>query len=217
MSATTELQLALGNLFGKVANEIVTTLNLASAALQSGVAARADLAQESGVVHSVPLTDFRVWDALHTMVLGTAANDDLALITGTFGTDEPKIRTSDAKNTTVTQRTAFFFSVPEHYVAGQAITLRLPAGMKTTIANGTATIDAEVYRTDAPTADICATAAQSINSLTAANKDFTITPTDVVVGDMLLVRITIAITDSATGTAVLGEFGKPQILMATKG
>lgn len=104
------------------------------------------------------------------------------------------------------RQVGFEFRVPQNYVAGAPITLRLNAGMKTTVSDISATIDAEVYRAAAPTVDICATAATTINSLTAANKDFTITPTNVVPGEMLICVVTIAIVDSATGTAVIGKW-----------
>ena len=38
------------------------------------------------------------------------------------------------------------FPVPPEYVAGQTITLRANAGMKTTVADGSAAIDFEVVR-----------------------------------------------------------------------
>lgn len=156
------------------------------------------------VNHTLDLTQARVWDALQTTAPGTAANDDLAIITGTFLTDAPVLQTSDAKAATVTQKTRIAFEVPETYVAGEAITLRINAGMTTTVSGTTATVDAQVVRQAAPDTDICATAAQSINSLTAASKDFTITPTNVVPGDVLDIVLTVAIVDGATATAVLG-------------
>jgi hypothetical protein len=180
--------------------------------------ARATLRQESGVAHAIPLTALRVWDALQTVLPGTAANDDLGLITNTFLTSAPTVETGDLKAAGATSRYARFqFAVPEHYVAGQAITLRVNAGMKTTVADTSATVDAFVVRVAAPGTDICATAAQSINSLTAANKDFTITPTNVVVGDILDVRVLLAVNDAATGTAVIGQINTISLLLATKG
>ena len=101
-----------------------------------------------------------------------------------------------------------FFGLLGPSGCGKTTTLRLIAGMKTTVASSSCTIDAEVYRSDETGgvgSDICATALQSINNLTAASKDFTITPTSLVAGDMLDVRIAIATNDSATGTAVIGR------------
>ena len=66
---------------------------------------------------------------------------------------------------------------------------------------------------DAIATNLPATAATTINSLTFANKDFTITSSSLAAGDILDVRIAIAITDSATGTAVIGEIGAIEFLL----
>ncbi len=178
--------------------------------------ARANLAAET-TTYTLPPSSAKTWDALQTNIPGTAANDDLALITGTFLTSAATFRTSDAKAAVVSQKLGIFFSVPPEYVAGAALALRLNAGMVTTVSDGTATIDAEVVRAIAPTVDICATTLTTINSLTAANKDFTLTPTNVVPGDLLYIVVTIAITDAATVTAVIGQLNRIQILASVKG
>jgi hypothetical protein len=74
--------------------------------------------------------------------------------------------------------------------------------MLTTVSDGTATLDCEVWKDDGDgtvSADICATAAQSINSLTLADIDFTVTPTGLVGGDLLNVRLSFGGSD--TGNA----------------
>jgi hypothetical protein len=62
-------------------------------------------------------------------------------------------------------------------VAGETITLRLSAGMLTTVASSSCTVDVEMYLTNRESlvsgSDLCATSATTINSLTFANKDFT--------------------------------------------
>jgi hypothetical protein len=49
-----------------------------------------------------------------------------------------------------------------------------------------------------------ATSATSINSLTLANKDFTLNTTGLVAGNRLDVRVSIAVNDAAGVTAVIG-------------
>jgi hypothetical protein len=180
---------------------------------------RAQLTQETARYKIQP-TDWRVWDAFQTNLPGTAAADDLALIGGTFGSASPVLRTSDAKATTVTQYARCTFQLPAEYVAGQTVVLRLHCGMITTVSDGTATVDAVVYRSDDEAgigSDLCATAALTINSLTDANKDFTITAASLSPGDTLDVRVVIAITDAATGTAVIGQIGSAEFLLGVKG
>lgn len=172
----------------------------------TGTLSAATLAFSGSQTFPIPQESLRVWDAIATLPVTSGANDDLALVYNTLGTAAPSVESGDSKAASTTRRIGFTFRVPPQYTAGDTVTLRLNAGMKTTVSDGTATIDAEVYRMAAPTVDVCATNAQSINSLTAANKDFTITPTNVVPGDVLDVRITIAIVDSATVTAVIGKW-----------
>lgn len=169
--------------------------------------ARTDLKLEELASYPVPLTLFRVHDAIQTNLPGTAANDDLAIISGTLGTADPVLQTSDLKNTTGTQYARVQIPLPPEYQSGQTVTIVVNGGANTTVASTTLTADVQAYRNGAGS-DICATAAQSINSLTAADKSFTITATDLVPGDMLDVRIAVAVADTGTGTAVKGEINK---------
>lgn len=170
---------------------------------------------------NIHIEDVRVWDAFQTSLPTTAAADDLAMIPGTWATDAITIQTSDSKNTTVTQRARFLFRVPENYVAGQAISIVSWAGMRTTVASSSATIDFEVYKKNDATggagSDLVTTAATTINSLTAAPQAFVITPTGITSGDELDCRVTISITDVGTATAVIGRIMKLYFLCSVKG
>lgn len=196
--------------------DVVEVLESAAAVLGS-VARSGGITQDDLQPYAIPLTEGRIWDAPMSPAATTATSDDLAVIVGTFLSTCPILKTSDGKATTVTQKVRYRWAVPIEYVAGQTLTLRLNCGMVTTVSDGTATVDAQVARAADPTVDICATAAQSINSLTAANKDFTLTPTSVVPGDILDIVLTIAITDSATGTAVYGSINTVTVLADVKG
>lgn len=184
--------------------------------------ARSNLAIEAAAVYPLPWTAWRVWDALATLLPGTPASDDLGLIGGTWGTNTPSIQTGDLKNAGATTRYARTqFQLPPEYVTGQAVTLRLHSGMLTTVASSAATIDLEAYKSNRESlvsgSDLCSTAAQSINSLTMADKDFTINPSGLVAGDTLDLRIAIAVNDSGTGTAVIGCLGSAEMLLNIRG
>jgi hypothetical protein len=201
---------------GAATDDQVEALISASAIL--GAIARSAITQQDLVPYPVPVAQLRVWDAPSTVaVAATAANDDLAVVYNTHLTAGPTVETGDVKTTTSTRKVGFEFVIPPEYVAGQTITLRANAGMKTTVAGTSAAIDFLVARRAAPTVDVCATAAQSINSLVAADKDFTITPTDCVPGDILDVVCTIAYVDAATGTAVIGQINSITLLLDIKG
>ncbi len=179
------------------------------------------LQQDANAIFPVPFTDLRVWDAFHTNLPGTAATDDLALIGGTFATAPPTVSAGDLKAAGATSRYArFLVVVPECYDAGQTLSLALSAGMVTTVADVSCTIDAQVYKLDKITgigSDICATAAQSINSVVFATKTFVITASGIVAGDILDVRIAIACNDAATGTAVTPTIASIDLLCDIKG
>jgi hypothetical protein len=90
--------------------------------------------------------------------------------------------------------------------------------MHTTIADASCTVDLNVYhcdedRTLQALGDICATAAQSCNSLTYADLDFTITPTNLSPGDTLDVQLVVAGTDAGdAGADIRGVVGSTQLL-----
>lgn len=173
----------------------------------------------SGTVESVlPITSFRVHDAFQTVLPGTASSDDLAVIGGTFGTAHPHLEGVDFGGTSTTAYARCIFALPANYVSGGAITLRIRAGMITSIADTSADFDAEVFRASgtavAVGSDICATAAQSGNSLTYANLDFTITPTGCVAGDLLDIRLKVTGTDGANAAVLIPSISKVSVRYA---
>jgi hypothetical protein len=144
-----------------------------------------------------------------TVLLAPAPGaDDLQVYTGTFGTHVPSLRSRDVKAAGAqTLRARLIIALPDNYDAAESIQLRCLAGMNTTVADTTATIDLEAYELQSDgtlSSDLVETSAQSINSLTLANKDFNITATNLVAGDRLDVRVTMAIYDAAGVTAVIG-------------
>lgn len=179
------------------------------------------LKQDSLAIFPIRLTSLRVWDAFHTNLPGTAATDDLALIGTSFGSTAPVITAGDCKALGATSRYArFMVELPECYEAGETVTLSLSAGMVTTVASSSCTVDVECYKIDKITgigSDLCATSAITINSLVFAAKAFTITPSGLTAGDVLDVRLTIACNDAATGTAVTPTIAGIDLLCDIKG
>lgn len=182
--------------------------------------ATAKLEQRTVQAFALPLSSAYTWDAIQTRLPGTPASDDLGFVNGTWGTDAPTIQTGDVKASNTTRRAGFEVQVPHNYDDGQTIELRVRAGMKTTISDTTATVDVEVYKSDGDGlvgSDLCTTAAQTINSLTIADKDFVISASGVDPGDKLFVRVSVAINDAATGTAVIGVITNVDLLCDTRG
>jgi len=183
--------------------------------------ARTKLAQDTLAQFTIPWTLFRVHDAIQTMLPGTAAADDLAIDGDTFGTGTPHATAGDLKAAGATTRYArVLYPIPVEYDDGETINIRIHGGMQTTVSDTSATVDIECYKSDeeaGASADLCTTAATTINSLTFADVDFTITPTGVVSGDVLDIRIAVAVNDAATGTAVEATLGVAKLLCDIKG
>lgn len=179
------------------------------------------LKQDANAIFPINLTSLRVWDAFETALPGTAATDDLALVGGAFGTAPPTISGGDMKALGATTRYARFqMQLPECYDSGQTVTLSISAGMVTTVADASCTLDVECYKLDKITgigSDLCATAATTINSLVFAAKTFTITPAGLVAGDVFDVRIAIACDDAATVTSVTPTIAAIDLLADIKG
>jgi hypothetical protein len=181
---------------------------------------RSQITQQDLVPYTIPLTSLRVHDAMQTNLPGTSSADDMGLITGTPGTDVPTLQGVDFGGTSTDEKGAFEFVLPAEYVAAETITVRVRAAMLTSVSDGTALVDVECWKAGddgAAGSDICATAAQSINSLTPANKDFTITPTGLAAGDRLLIRVAFSGSDVGNLAVMIPEISKLQVLLDIKG
>lgn len=183
--------------------------------------ARTSLVQDDLKPYPLHLERWRVWDAYQT-ALGTAAADDLGIGTGTFATGTPYISAGDLKAAGATTRRArILFQLPPEYVAGQTVRLNAWAGMVTTVADTSCTVDFECYRSDADTtiggSDLVTTSATSMNSLTFAAKAFDVTATSLAAGDWLDIRMTIVCTDTATVTAVIPAVAHAEVILDIKG
>jgi len=168
----------------------------------------------------ISLTQARVWDAVQTNLPATPASDDLGIITGTWGTNPVRITAGDVKALgSTTRRLHLAIPIPSNYEDGQTIQLRIRAKMETTVADNSCTIDAEAYvgSDGALGSDLVTTSATSMNSLSAANYDFTINATGVDPGDLLEVRLSIASNDAATATAVTPAIYSVSLLCDTRG
>lgn len=164
-----------------------------------------EMAKLTYAVYPIPWTAWRESTAYATTLPSAGTSTFLGLYGGTFGTNQPSIQTGDFKTTTISRAARVMISLPERYVAGDTVQLRFGAGMLTTVADGSCTLAVAAYRIGKDYSigsQICPTGAQSINSLTASNKTFTITASTLNPGDVLDVQITIAGVDTATGTAV---------------
>jgi hypothetical protein len=150
---------------------------------------------------SIPLDNWKVWDApLTPLGLTALSADDLIFTPGTYGTSAPTLKGSDVGGSGgVTQYARKIVPVPDRYVPGGAISLVVKAGMQT-LADTAATLTANVYRAAAPTVDLFGTPAD-IDSLTLSNITMALTATNLVPGDLLDIRLGTTVTDNGDAGA----------------
>ena len=200
--------------------DLVVNGNLRITGSLSPAMGRTNLAEDSLQPFAIKATDWKTWDNMAVTLPTDGATDDLGLIEGTWATASPSLQTGDAKQTNVPFYARAQVPLPMEYQAGQSVTLRLHAGMLTTVSDTTATLDVVCYKSDEETgisADLCDTVAQDMNSVVFGDLDFTITPTALSPGDILDIRIHVAINDGATATVVNGCIGAAQLLCDVKG
>jgi hypothetical protein len=196
--------------------EVITNYTIAG----NADIATTKLAQRVLAESIVPLTQARTWNAVATNLPAAAADDDLGLVSGTWGTDPARITAGNVKTLGATTRRLYLaIPIPANYEDGQTIQLQIRAKMETTVADVSCTIDAEAYvgADGVLGSDLVTTSAQSMNSLTAAAYTFTINATGVDPGDLLEVRLSISSNDAATATAVTPAIYSIALLCDTRG
>lgn len=169
----------------------------------------------------LPLTSLRMHDDLASLLPNPSASDDLGFpVSQVFGTNSPLIESKDLKTLSTSLYARGGFVLPAEYDAGQSVTLRIRAGADTTVSDTSLDLDVELYEVDRDGgvgSDLCQTAAQSINNLTLADKDFTINPTGLAAGDQLDFRVEVAVVDSATATVVKAKITEIAFLIDIRG
>lgn len=161
----------------------------------------------------IPVINFRVWDSLTNFLPQTAADDDLAIIEGSLGTSMPVLQGAAASGASVTSYGAIMFPLPIPVALWSTCTLRINAEETVGAATVSTTVDAQMYRGAAPTVDICATAAIDVTG-TAGNKDFTITPTNIVDGDYFFLRIATIANDTGGTVGTVAQINSVSLVFA---
>lgn len=176
--------------------------------------ASTQLAERALQAIPIPPEAWRIHDSMQPLP-ATSSGDDLGLYPGTHLTTPALIRTEDLKAAgATTKRARCQVMLPYNYVAAGDVKIRANALMITTIADATCTIDFAAGEITGATssADLVTTGATSMNSVTAANKDFDLTATGLGPGDWLDIVMTIICTDAATVTAVIAAVSKTYLL-----
>ncbi len=168
----------------------------------------------------IPLQDFKKTDLVTPLPTAGDATS-IGLVAGTHGTNGPSLQGTDVTGltATTTEVARMLLALPADYVDGGDLILRCHAGMLTTVADTSATLDCQVYETDEEAgigSDLCGTVAQNINDLVLADIDFTIDGTGCVAGDVLDLELTTVSIQTGTATETIPIIGAVQLLYDRK-
>lgn len=182
---------------------------------------RTSLAEEALSEVPLPIADHR----LSTFAgMGVSAADDGEFHFG-LASNGVLLLSDTADNTTDTSTFRFMFTVPENYVAAGDVTLRFRTALIESGAAATdngSSIDLSCYEQGGDGtvgSDIVATAAQTYAATdTWYNKDFSLTATDIVAGDLFSCLVTGAVIENNAGAETLVLKTAPvQLLLDIKG
>lgn len=185
----------------------------------TGSVARSQLTQDDLQPYVIPLAAMQATGT--GAQLGSSAGTPsgaLGLTIGTHGSASPKLVGEAASGNSKTNKCRFQFPLPPEYVSGETITLRV-RGKMTGDVQVAQTVDATCYKHDEAAgvgSDLCATAAQSLTT-SAANYDFTITPTGLAAGDTLDIELTTVANDTGGTANKLAEIYRVALLLDIKG
>lgn len=201
-----------------------------AAKIADGAIAAADLSASADIARSQLVTET---SKVYGLPAGSIVSSAGAALTaaetaGTFditvGTNTIVVNGEVTDNETEVSVAYFQFVLPPEYVSAGSVVIRLPCALikAASPTDGGSTIDLEVYeQSDAGAvgADLCATAAQTFAAMdTWYTKDFTVTATGLVAGDVLNVKITSTVIDGeAGGGTIIFNLAPPKILLSIKG
>jgi len=199
----------------KITDDTIVNADVNSAA----AIVRTKLATEVGAVFGVEIDRLLQTTGIPLVASETAGNFNVSVAANVI-LAQGEITDNETEASVV----QYQFVLPLEYVAGALVTVRIPCALVLTGAavDNASTVDVAVYEqtNGAVGADLSTTtAAATFAALdTWYNKDFVITPTDLVAGDVLNVVITSNIVDSEAGAGTLRfNMAPPRMLLNIKG
>ncbi|MFA7070201.1 MAG: hypothetical protein WC144_05105 [Sulfurimonas sp.] len=158
---------------------------------------------------SVNFTDLRRTGDCALILPNAGDNTNLGITTGASGAANISLTSSNPTGATKTEKARFQFIIPANYIAASDLTLTASARVAVAL-QVSATLDFTAFESNKELgvgADICATAAQSINTNVWANYAYTITGAALLPGDVIDIEMTIALDDTAGAHAGFGQIG----------
>lgn len=162
----------------------------------------------------------QVFDVEHLLLGADGAALAASETAGDFfrqvGTNQLYIQGEASQNETEVSVGWLEFTLPANYVAGGTITLRAVVDVTGTGTLGTCTVDFEARLSDndgAVGSDLVTTAATAV-SATSGAKDFVVTPTGLVAGNKLVVKVTTSIAESGNVNPIQAIITKLQVIVS---
>ncbi len=158
---------------------------------------------------SVNFTDLRRTGDCALILPNAGDNTNLGITTGASGAANISLTSSNPTGATKTEKARFQFIIPANYITASDLTLTARARVAVAL-QVSATLDFTVFESNKELgvgADICATAAQSINTDAWANYAYTITGAALLPGDVIDIEMTTALDDTAGAHAGFAQVG----------
>jgi len=194
-------------------NKTLTSPTITSPTITGGLP-RASLAEDALAVYGIPVNEVMAADGAPLGVSETAGDFFLSL-----GTNFMELRGEEAISETEASIGYIQFILPPEYVAAGDVKIRFRCQIDGAGTDNASSLDISAYEMadGAVGSDICATEAVTfVAKSTYYNKDFTITATGLVAGDVLVIKITSSIVESA-GSALAFYSDPPKMLLDIKG
>ena len=193
----------------------ITATTLAGTIADSATTTKTGTFDASGATVTLP-TRSAFFDCMNELRGADGADLAISETAGDFyrflGTNQVFIKGEATINETEASVGYFTFVLPEHYVSGGTVTLRATVDVEVAgdaVLNAASTVDFEAYlqsETDGSVgSDLVSTAATAVTA-TAGAKDFVVTPTGLVAGNVLVIKLTTSIVEDAAGTGAATAF-----------
>lgn len=184
--------------------------------VKAGGITQAMHAEQALQAFEIPFGDFLAADGADLAITETAGD-----FFRNIGTNQLFIDGEASQNETETSVGWFRFTLPHNYVSAGDVKVRLVVGVEDGAAGtlGSCTIDVSAYEQGLDGtvgSDLCATAALAIDTTYAA-KDFTITATNLVAGDVLVVKVTAVVIETGNSNTINARITKIQVLCDVQG
>jgi hypothetical protein len=200
---------------GIAATQTLTNKTLTAPTITGAAIARTNLAEDALQAYGIPINRIMAADGAALPVSESAGDHFLSL-----GTNTINLEGEESQNETEASASYFQFILPPEYVAAGDVKIRIRCELKGDGTNNGSTVDISAYEQadGAVGSDICATAAATFAATkTWYDKDFTITATNLVAGDVINVKLTSSVIESANASPLAFFAEPPKVLLDIKG